>query len=354
MISMSFLNQDAGIPANVIQSHMQPSVYSSGLGPVGVQYGMVPGTSMHVSSSPLSENKDMSISADNPHATENAHGVVITRRFCVLIHGTLQEFSRCGPAAGRWAPNDNKATAVFGLSSAMRAKSGGITAAEHTSALSNVRILQVRKLSEQNTFPCPLGVSFNCIPSDEKNENGHGFLYTTIPNCTCTTPEIVYESDCDNSDSKRWRTLFPTYNSANLESHGIFGVEGDNFRFVDCNHPVIHLLRANRELLGSNIDSHAKFDDKYFKVSIDTIRTCCAALREHLSNNVSDLRADLNTMEAQITRADGGDWVDPSGVNFDFGMEAGIDQSKLMRDFQMRPRFYVARFEMKYEVPLKV
>lgn len=65
------------------------------------------------------------------------------------------------------------------------------------------------------------------------------------------------------------RKEYPKYKKANLEKHGVLETGDLAYLFVHQMHPAIALLRANKDLLGSDIDSQQKIDNEWYKVCKD-------------------------------------------------------------------------------------
>jgi hypothetical protein len=67
--------------------------------------------------------------------------------------------------------------------------------------------------------------------------------------------------------------------SANLDTHGVVMVNGQPFVFIDCDHPVISLLRNNAHLIGCDVDSQnfpqKRMGDRYFQISKHVLQNCC-------------------------------------------------------------------------------
>jgi len=53
------------------------------------------------------------------------------------------------------------------------------------------------------------------------------------------------------------------YNSTNLSTHGVLDVSGQAFIFCDKDHPVIDLLKQNRELLNADITEQPLIDGQW-------------------------------------------------------------------------------------------
>lgn len=71
-----------------------------------------------------------------------------------------------------------------------------------------------------------------------------------------------------------------------IDSHGVLNVQGENFVFVSKAHPVIDLLRLNKEILNADIDDQPLIDDQWYKVTKQVMSTCCQQLKVALKTKV--------------------------------------------------------------------
>ena len=123
-------------------------------------------------------------------------------------------------------------------------------------------------------------------------------------------PLLIYSNDISNGESAAWRSQYPDYNVNNLESHGVLNVQGENFVFVSKAHPVIDLLRMNKDILNADIDAAPLIDDQWYKVTKQVMSTCCQQLKTKVLSKVGT--CDLNQISLQLSRLDGIHWIDMS------------------------------------------
>lgn len=289
----------------------------------------------------------------------------LTRRLNVCITGTLSNFFAEGHGAATWKPLDGRTIKIFG-------HAGEVTdLASSTNALRNAYIVGCRLLEHRSTFPVPLGVSMSCIPNNELTETGDRYAFTVLPMSNNSHPYVLFEADASQTEGFEWRTSFPEYTDGNLESHNILEVQGCPYVFVHEKHPVIHLLRANHEILGSHIDEHTKFDGEWFKVSKQVLGTACQTIRTKILSRISF--NDLNLFQVQLKRIDAKDWTDIGEVlqehildrEMTFGARAlqqqqtdaaglgdgrGLGAEEVMSILD-KPCSFMARIELTYEIP---
>ena len=81
-------------------------------------------------------------------------------------------------------------------------------------------------------------------------------------------------------------------------------VANQNYVFVHENHLVILLLKANSDLLGSEITKDKHIDGEWYKVSKTVLLTCCNTLKSKVLNkivfnNLMDFHVSLKLLDAK-------------------------------------------------------
>lgn len=279
----------------------------------------------------------------------------ITRRFNVCIKGSLQNFESEGDGAATWRPLEGKQVDIF----APHEHEGSI--GDHASAaqvIQGANIIELKRLSETSTFPIALGVTMNCIPGTEMTENGEKFVCTVLPNSSNTQTESLFKANSNTSDADQWIKNFKAYNANNLETLNVLDVNNTPYVFIHESHPVISLLRMNKELLGTDIDSEPKFEQEWYKVSKQVMSSCCSTLRNKVLPRLNT--RDLNSFSVQLNRLDNEPWnsvglADEAQIGFKTlhtwdGDETQLALQNHMENFLENPNMYMARFEITYEL----
>jgi hypothetical protein len=274
--------------------------------------------------------------------------VRVTRRFNVNISGSMQDFESMGKTAATWQPVDNCHTELFGAD----LEAAGLNTSDHssvTNAIGNAVIVKATMLQSKSTFPVPLGLTCNVVPSREMTDTGEKFLSTVLPDHVSSYPETLFEADVTARQGMEWRNLYPQYNQTNLETQGIMEVKGCPYVFVSQGHPAINLLRANSDLLGSDIDSMQKIDNEWFKVSRQVVMQCCQTLRTQVLSKVQS--SDLNTLQLQLHRFQNTPWTSLPNDAFMTQGNLSADQQRVeYANTLMKPCMYMARVELVYEI----
>ena len=208
--------------------------------------------------------------------------VQVTRRVLVQITGSMDHFNRTGIEAATWTPLSGKTGEVFGVNEVFETTPDqGMTAA----ALQNAVVHKITCLQQKNDFPCDLGINVSCVTPEETTRTDHKYAMTCLANTHTQYPLVIHEAQ-ENVDGIEWRSKYPMYNSNNLETQGVLDVAGQQFTFVDENHPVIELQRQNKEMLNANIDEQPKIDGQWFKITKQVFGTCCQTLRNKVLSKV--------------------------------------------------------------------
>jgi hypothetical protein len=288
-------------------------------------------------------------------AQENEpRGTIMERTLHVNITNSLGNLALAGPHGGIWKPVDGLQTKLFA-----NLDCDSVDASAATTQLNCAVIHKVTLLEHQSTFPVPLGVEINCVPSREVTELGQKFAYTVLPGSVNSNAHTIYETEILNDEMYSWHREFPTYTAANLDSEGVIPVNGQPFVFIDCNHPVVSLLRANSHLIGCDIDTQKKIENQYFKISRQVLHSCCDTLRRKVLSKVTS--HDLNTLSLQIHRINAEGWEDLQDGTIamrNFKLKSGLTpeeeeeaQRKHLKNFVSTPYSYMARIKIRYELP---
>jgi hypothetical protein len=174
-------------------------------------------------------------------------------------------------------------------------------------------------------------------------ETGERYAFTAMPMSYNNTPHMLFEADASSQDDNEWRLLYAEYNADNLATHNVLPVSGMPYVFVHENHPVISLMRANADMLGTKVDDHAKIDGEWFKVSKQVLSSCCATLQSKVLTRVAC--QDLNQLQVQLRRLDAREWTDIGEVLQEHTTSEGHES------ILDKPCSFQARLELTYEIP---
>lgn len=240
--------------------------------------------------------------------TENKQretGAIVSRTLACCIRGSLNQFAHAGQEAACWTTQNGRINDILGVTELL---DGAVDQASAAALIKTAYLHKVTVLEYQNGFPLPLGVSFSCVPSRECTRTGAAYAFSTLPEVTNSTPHVIYENETSTHESMSWRAQYPQFNVSNLDTEGVLNVQGENFVFVAKSHPVIDLLRINKDILNADIDEQPLIDNQWYKVTKQVMSTCCQQLKTKVLNKVGTV--DLNQLSLQISRLDGIHWME--------------------------------------------
>ena len=326
------------------------------------QINAAPGMAIGMEGAAPAMEGDMQAAATDAGAPQTTK---LSKVLHVEIKGTLNGFSAMGPTAATWKPVEGKHISIFGVNDLSAATEGevdgsammnaGLTAA--TNSLKNVTITKATVLQSHNTFPVPLGVNVSCLPKNEICDTGDRYTFTTIPCTTVNTPAHLYEAGESQSQASEWRRNYSQYNAANLETQGVLPVDKSPYVFVNENHPVINLLRMNKQVLGVDVDKMTKMDGQWYKIMRALMQTSCDAIRTKILNKIAT--QDMTALNVQLHRVGGVDWghVDSSDTLMSFAADPSWDHATLKANLQAheynfteKPAVFMARIQVDYEM----
>ena len=273
------------------------------------------------------------LAAAIPDAGTNA--MRFTKRFNVQISGTMNNFGAEGPSAATWRPIEGKHVQMFTNASPDQDLSSS------QNILRSAYVVKATLLEQKNGFPVPLGVKVSCVPGTEHSEIGEKFAFTSLPMTHNPQPLTLFEADTTANTSHEWRKMYSQYNERNLETHNVLEVNNQNYVFVHESHPVISLLKANTDLLGSELRDDQKIDGEWFKVSKPVLGTCCNTLKTKVLSKIS--ASNLMDLNVQLKRIDASGWEDPSDVLSEHSTALGASLVD-------NPYSFMARMELTYEL----
>ena len=267
-------------------------------------------------------------------APEASTPMRFTKRFNVLITGTMANFEADGPSVAEWRPVEGQHVKMFTNASAEQDLGSA------TKILQNTWLLSARVIEHKNTFPVPLGINVSCIAGQEHIDTGENYTFTALPMTHNPTPLSIFEADASAQTSQEWRRMYGEYNERNLDSHNVLLVANQNYVFVHENHPIISLLKVNSDLLGSEVSDDKRIDGEWFKVSKSVVSTCCNTLRTKVLKRFAC--KDFNTLAVNMKRLDAKEWTQES----DLLSEAMSKNPNILT----QPCSFMARIEMTYEL----
>jgi len=293
----------------------------------------------------------LSADASSPSQAQNT---VIKRTLCVHISGSLSNLALAGPQAAMWKAVPGKETELFCPS-----LESGLNPEEQVDMIRNGLIRSVTLKEAQSTFPCAMGVTISCIPSNEVTDLGDRYAYTVLPNSTINSPQVIYACESSIQENAAWRQQYGKWNKANLEKEGVIDVPNQPFYFVHMSHPAIGLLRCNQDMIGCEVDKMPVVDKQWFKITRTVMGECCKTLRSQVLSKVHT--QDMNMFSLQLHRLGAEAWDDLGDGTVplqNFKVKAKWTPEEVEKNKEHHLRLfvtdkyqYMARLEVEYEVP---
>jgi hypothetical protein len=180
-------------------------------------------------------------------------------RFHASILGSLRQLAHGGSDGACWSTQNGKMQEILGM------HIQGCDSQSAIAILGQAVLKSARVIEYSSSFPFAIGVQISCVPNQEVTSTGSSYAFTALPDTRNFVPMTIYENDATTAESMAWRAQYPEYNAANLETQGVLNVQGEGFVFVSKTHPVIDLLRANKDVLNADIDSQPLIDDQWVR-----------------------------------------------------------------------------------------
>jgi hypothetical protein len=81
------------------------------------------------------------------------------------------------------------------------------------------------------------------------------------------------------ANSSAWNEKYPEYTHSNLNTLNVMKAPDMGFVYVDTNHPAVHVLRINKDILGLDVDSIPLLDGRFVKMTSPLFENICCTIR---------------------------------------------------------------------------
>lgn len=251
-----------------------------------------------------------------------------TSRLSVEIGGTMNEFN-AKQAQPVWRISD-ETKHIFG-------GPGNGALLNSSNKLPKQSILQqVKLLSVQNTFPVSLGVNLTGVDGNVFSHKGDKFAEIVFPHTNWHGEKVLSQNDVRSTNN--FKARYPDYTGVSLREKGIVVIPGKDYKYVAVDHPVVDMMRANSDMLQSNIDDQLTIDGQWKKVDDEVYELCMSQLEKQLENDIP--ASDLNNFMVSAEKVGGGqkwnntnDMIIPIGSNIEEQMDK-THHLKLMLELQ--------------------
>lgn len=250
-------------------------------------------------STDVNENPTGSTPQDPPVAADpSPTQLTMTRTLTVEIRGSLSKLAQCGTKA-TWSCDKNAST-VFQPSGQDKGFANDVSEYDIKNAvLHEMSIKHVR-----STFPCALGVDITGVVGKHYGQDGTPYAKIVTSDSTSHTVERLVEPDeMTNSEYLR---KYPGMNRDNLSKVGIVNVPGEDYVFVDCQHPIVEMLQVNESVLQVDMSEAQLIDGRWFKVATQVVTDCTKLLDQQLLQHLPIV--DLANFEVSARRLGQHSW----------------------------------------------
>ena len=231
------------------------------------------------------------------HLSQN----VISRHFVVHFDNSLAGLGSY-PEKATWRPRPNKMD-IF--QSKPRYAPNCAKAATRQGNLDQVILVGMKIKKVESNFPCQLGLRVEGSKGNYYTNDGQRYSYLIGANEN--TPQLndvlVAGNPYVNSEYLR---LYPTMTKDKLRKEGIMEVPGENYVFVDKDHPIVEMMGENQDVLQIDLENAELIDDRWYKVSKTVTERCISELENELVDNLPVM--NLNNFNATIHRLHGRSW----------------------------------------------
>jgi hypothetical protein len=258
------------------------------------------GLDTRVSSNPVSSNAQVAI----PNQFQDNY---ITRRIICQWDNSMAGL-HAEPQNATWEP---LADSLHIFQSKTRYAPNCTPAAERMGNLKQVVLLGMKLKKVESTFPCQLGLTLAGAKGNFYTCNAERYAYLVGANeKSHVLNEVVMATDA--SANSEYLRMYPGMTGEKLRTDGIIRMPGENFCYVDKQHPVVEMLAENQDVLQINLADAPLMDNRFYKVSSAVTDRCIAELEEHIVKKLP--MTDLTKFSATISRLYGREWNDEDEV----------------------------------------
>jgi hypothetical protein len=212
------------------------------------------------------------------------------------------------PVNSEWRPLDGhydifKSTSRYQQGSVARAKT-------RQGDLSQAILIGMKVKKVSSNFPVQLGLQIEGAKGNYYMCNGERFAYMIGANEQSNNLDEVVATTSPYVNSEYLR-LYPGMTSQNLRANGIVPVPGEEYMFVDHQHPIVEMMGENQDVLQIDLANADLIDGRWYKVSKAVTERCLSELENELVDNLPLL--NLGNFKAKIVRPYNRSWDDPAG-----------------------------------------
>lgn len=216
----------------------------------------------------------------------------VKRTLTVEIAGSLTKLAATGTDA-RWGVDKNSAVIFQPVAS-----DKGFSDVAGDCDISNAVLHSMTIKEVRSTFPCTVGVDITgVVGTHATREGGKYALVVQKDTAHHINKQLVTPDEMTNSE---YLKKYPGMTPDKISTEGIVRVPGEEYVFVDSNHPIVEMLTVNEEVLQVNMGAAELIDGRWYKVSSEVVSDCAKLLDQQLLQHLP--LVDLSKFEVKVER----------------------------------------------------
>lgn len=239
----------------------------------------------------------------------------VSRTITVEISGSLTKLASDGSQA-RWGVDKN-ANAVFQPTSTDKGYSDIAGQCDIGNA-----VLHSMKLTEvRSTFPCTLGIDIAGVSGQHATRDGVKYAIVVQKDTKHhVNKQLVSPDEMTNSE---YLKKYPGMTPDKIAKEGIVRVPGEEYVFVDSQHPIVEMLCVNQDVLQVNMSAAELIDGRWYKVSSDVVTDCTKLLDQQLLQHLPIV--DLSDFKVNVERVGKVPWDRLDNIADDLQGQSNMD-----------------------------
>jgi hypothetical protein len=185
----------------------------------------------------------------------------ITRHFSVDFSGSLAEIAD-SPSLATWSPTE---LSIF--QSRTRFAPACTKSEFRQGNLSSAILIGMKIKKVESTFPTKIGLTISGCKGNFYTGNGSRYAYVVGTNEASHNLDKIVATTNPYVNSEYLR-LYPGMTAENLKTNGIMDVPGENYVFVDFQHPIVEMMSENQDTLQLDLKNARLIDNRWYKASI--------------------------------------------------------------------------------------
>lgn len=265
----------------------------------------------------------------------NARGTVC-RTLTVEIAGSLTKLAAAGIET-RWGVDKNS-SAVF----QPVASDKGYSDIAGKCDISNAVLHSMTVKEVRSTFPCTIGVNIAGVVGTHATREGIKYALVVQKDTKHhINKSVVTPDEMTNSE---YLKKYPGMTPDKISTEGIVKVPGEEYVFVDSNHPIVEMLIVNEEVLQVNMKNAELIDGRWYKVSSEVVTDCAKLLDQQLLQHLPLI--DLSAFEIKAERLGKIPWDRTDAIADDLAAQKNV--GPLVERLMTRKNTLSLEIELEY------